>query len=278
MRIDLVIPNQETYGAEAVQACGELEQMGYDGLWFTDHVVGYEIFKPVYGAYWLEVLTAMTHAAAITEKARIGAGVLVLPYRNAVYTAKVLASIDVLSGGRVDLGVGTGWCKREFHALGVVDAFDTRGPRTTEALDVMLRCWGAEGDEEIGFDGEFSQFRGVQFQPVPVQQPKIPLWIGSRGTASAPLRRAAKYADVWHPTGLSVEEILEGRDRINELAGREVPVSARIRRAGESIADFAAQVETYREINCFEVAIDLESKSMAEFMTGAQELVGILSG
>lgn len=278
MRIDLVIPNQETYGLEAVQAARELEQLGYDGLWFTDHVVGYEMFKPVYGAYWLEVLTAMTHAAAITERVRIGAGVLVLPYRDAVYTAKVLASLDVLSNGRVDLGVGTGWCRAEFHALGRADLFEKRGAYTNEALDVMQYCWNAQGEEELAFAGDFTNFRSMQFQPVPKQSPRIPLWIGARGTAIAPTRRAAKYADVWHPTGLDAHELAEGRDRINELAGREVPISSRIRVQGQPIGEVAERVAEHRDVGCIQIAMDLEAKSMKEFMTGAEEFIGAVSG
>lgn len=274
MRIDLVIPNQETYGLEAVRACGDFEKMGYDGLWFTDHVVGFEVFKPVYGAYWLEILTALTHAAAITERVRLGTGVLVIPYRDAVYTAKLLSSIDVLSNGRLDLGVGTGWSRAEFFALGRAQYFEKRGAYTNEALDVMQLCWNAKGEEELAYAGEFHNFRKMQFQPVPVQQPRIPLWIGARGTAPAPLRRTVKYADVWHPTGISPEELKEGSARINDMAGREIPVSIRTQKAdGASSLEVADQLAAYRDAGCIQAAVDLRARSMADFVSGAEGLI-----
>ena len=273
MRIDLVVPNHASFGPDAIAAAPELEDMGYNGLWFTDHVVGYEFFKPVYGSYWLEALTAMTQAAALTKRIRIGAGVLVLPYRDPVYAAKVLATIDVLSGGRVDLGVGTGWCRAEFHGLGRQDFFDRRGACTDEALDVMRLCWSCDPDEEIAFDGEFSSFRGVRFNPVPVQGSQVPIWVGSRGIAARPLKRAASYADVWHPTGLTPDEIEEGSAKLDGLAGRHIPVSARMRRAGRGTAELAEAVDAHRDAGCVQIAMDLQCDTLAGFMGSAEEFL-----
>ena len=100
MRVDIVVPNEGPYAEQAIAGCAELEQMGFDGLWLTDHVVGFEIFQPVYGDCWLETISTLGYVAGITEKIRLGIGVLVVPYRDAVLTAKMLASIDALSGGR----------------------------------------------------------------------------------------------------------------------------------------------------------------------------------
>ena len=122
--------------------------------------------------------------------------------------------------------------RAEFFALGRQHLYERRGAYTDEALDVMQACWSAEGD--VAFNGEFHRFRKVRFQPRPVQQPRIPLWIGSRGTAPAPLRRAAKYADFWHPTGLSPEEVKRGSEVIDEQAGRSVPTSIRGRVASDA--------------------------------------------
>ena len=271
MRIDLVVPNHASFGPDAIMSAPDLEEMGYDGLWFTDHVVGYEFFKPVYGSYWLEVLTAMTHAAAITERVRIGAGVLVLPYRDPVYAAKVLTTIDVLSGGRVDLGVGTGWCRAEFQGLGRGHAFERRGAYTDEALEVMRLCWACDCDEELAFEGEFSNFRKLRFNPVPMQGSHIPLWIGSRGHGRAPLRRAAKHADVWHPTGLDPDELKKGSGKLDEIAGRHVPVSARLRKAERGTAELAEAVAAYADAGCIQIAMDLQSKTLPDFMSDAAE-------
>lgn len=277
MRIDLVVPNHAAFGPEAVRAAPQLEEIGYGGLWFTDHVVGYQAYRPVYGSYWLEVLSIMSYAAAITSRIRIGAGVLVLPYRDAVYSAKVLSTIDVMSNGRVDVGVGTGWSRAEFHGLGRGGRFESRGAVTDEALEVMRLCWESENAQELKFDGDFAQFRKLQFEPTPLQRPHIPLWIGSRGLAKAPLRRAAKYADVWHPTGLDPAAMREGSQRLNEIAGREIPVSARMRREGMDVSRLAARVAEYRDAGCVQVAMDLQSDSAAQFLSDAGEFFDAVS-
>ncbi len=277
MRVDLVVPNEGPFAAEAVPRCGEFEAMGFDGLWFTDHVVGFEIFQPVYGDYWLEVLNTLSYVAALTERVRLGIGVLVVPYRDAVLTAKALSTIDTLSGGRVDLGVGTGWSRAEFFALGRQQLFHKRGAYTNEALDVMLRCWTAEGD--VAFAGEFHQFRKVRIQPRPVQQPRIPLWIGARGTARAPLERAAKYADVWHPTGLTPAQLQAGSQRINELAGRDVPISLRGQiDADASLGEFQDWLGAYQQAGCVQVAVDTKAPTLEALMASAARLTDAAAG
>ena len=190
MRVDIVVPNEGPFANDVVRRCAEFEQMGFGGLWLTDHVVGFEAFRPVYGDYWLESLSTLSWIAANTSTIRLGIGVLVFPYRDAVLTAKSISTIDNLSGGRVELGVGTGWSKAEFHALGRGAMFEKRGAYTNEAIEVMQACWTSEGD--IAFNGEFHSFRKMRFEPKPVQRPGVPLWIGSWSTAGPALRRVAK--------------------------------------------------------------------------------------
>ena len=271
MRVDIVVPNEGPFAEQAVAGCKDLEQMGFDGLWLTDHVVGFEIFQPVYGDCWLETVSTLAYVAGITETIRLGIGVLVVPYRDAVLTAKMLASIDVLSGGRVDLGIGTGWARAEFFALGRQHLFEKRGAFTDEALDVMQACWSAEDD--VAYSGEFHSFRKVRFQPRPVQQPRIPLWIGSRGMAGAPLRRAARYADYWHPTGLSPEEMRRGSEIIEGLAGRSVATSIRGRIASDaSLAEMQDWLGSYGEAGCVQAAVDTKAVTFDKFMSAAERL------
>ncbi|MET0197396.1 MAG: TIGR03619 family F420-dependent LLM class oxidoreductase, partial [Rhodococcus fascians] len=189
-----------------------VEKLGYRSVWFTDHVIGLKAYEPVYRGEWAEAFTAMTWAAARTEHVQIGLGVLVGPLRDPVYAAKVVATMDQLSGGRVQLGVGTGWAYREFEALGRAQLFGKRGSATDEALEVMRRCW--EGGT-FGFDGTWSGFKEIEFAPVPAQS-TLPLWIG--GQSGAALRRAAKWADVWHPHRISPDELREGGDALDALA------------------------------------------------------------
>src|SRR5690606_5264929 len=146
----------------------------------------------------------------------LGAGVLVMPYRSPVLAAKQLATVDVLSGGRLDLGVGAGWCQGGFEALGRGELFAERGGYTNEALEVMLRCW--QGCE-FGFQGRWTRFDQAAFEPIPVQRPRIPLWIGALATARLPLERAARFADIWHPAQLSPGELRKGSMHLNEMAG-----------------------------------------------------------
>ena len=269
MRVDIVVPNEGPFAEQAVAGCKDLEQMGFDGLWLTDHVVGFEIFQPVYGDCWLETVSTLAFVAGITKKIRLGIGVLVVPYRDAVLTAKMLASIDALSGGRVDLGIGTGWARAEFFALGRQHLYERRGAYTDEALDVMQACWSAADD--VAFSGEFHSFRKVRFQPRPVQQPRIPLWIGSRGTARAPLRRAAKYADYWHPTGLSPEEVQRGSKVIDEQAGRTVPTSIRGQIADDaSLRQMQDWLGGYQAAGCVQAAVDTKAATFDAFMSAAE--------
>lgn len=272
MRVDIVVPNEGPFAEEAVTNCGKFEQMGFDGLWLTDHVIGFEFFKPVYGDYWLEALSTLAYIAATTQTIRLGIGVMVTPYRDGVYAAKALSTIDNLSKGRVDLGVGTGWSRAEFHAVGRQDVFERRGAYTNEALDVMQACWSTTGD--VTFSGEFHEFRKVRFEPKPVQQPRIPLWIGSLGSARAPMQRVAKYADYWHPSSLPPEELLHGSKIINDLAEREVPISIRGQlKCGFSVGEVQDWLGSYQEVGCVQAAIDIkEAGTFDEFMLSAQRV------
>ncbi|KRT66588.1 MAG: luciferase-like protein, partial [Candidatus Rokubacteria bacterium CSP1-6] len=145
---------------------------------------------------WLEPLTAVTYLATITERINVGTSVLVIPYRNPIFTAKALATADYLSGGRVILGAGVGWWREEFAALGV--PFEDRAPRTVEYLKIMKEIWTKP---RVAFEGRFARIAeagGVR--PHPARQPHIPIWIG--GHSEAALRRVVEVGDGWHPLGL----------------------------------------------------------------------------
>ncbi len=256
MRLGLVINNNGASATSAVpRMAKEAEALGYDALWLTDHVIGVRSFRPVYGATWMEPITSLAWIAGSTSKIRLGIGVLVAPYRDPVLTAKMIATLDQLSGGRVDLGIGTGWSRSEFHALGRGEVFGDRGALTDETIDVMLRCW--QGGE-FGWSGKFFEFRRIQFDPVPIQQPRVPLWIGSRTDQMRPMARVAKYADVWHPTGLSPDELAVAGDELDDLAGRKIRRTARLSyKLANSLDEWIDVLHAYREAGCDEVAIDL---------------------
>lgn len=168
-----------------------VEAAGWDGLSFTEH--------PAPGARWLaagghqtlDPFIALGHAAAVTSRIRLLTYLTVLPYRNPLLLAKSAATVDKLSGGRFTLGVGTGYLKGEFRALGV--DFEERNQLFDEALEVMPLHWRGE---PFDYEGLHLSARGIQGRPTPVQQP-IPIWIG--GNAKVTRRRVATKAQGWMP-------------------------------------------------------------------------------
>jgi len=206
------------------------ERLAYDSIWVTDRLlipVGPTSAYPYSPTGklpigpdepWFEALTAATYLLAITQRIRVGTSVLVIPYRNPVFTAKALATADCLSGGRVILGAGAGWWREEFEGVGV--PFEDRGARTVEALRIMKEIWTKP---RVTFEGQFfriPQSGGVR--PHPIQRPHIPIWIG--GHTDAALKRVVEIADGWHPLGLRPPvklyppEMAERIRRLRELA------------------------------------------------------------
>jgi probable F420-dependent oxidoreductase len=265
MRIDLVLPNEGPHALQCMKAAPLFEDMGYGGLWLTDHVVGIAEYS-FYQGYWLEMLTSMAYLARATKKVRLGAGVLVAPMRDPLITAKMLSTIDVLSDGRLDLGVGTGWAPREFEATGRMSVFEDRGRFIDEAIETFLECWKGG---ELTYDRKFSKANQVVFEPVPVQKPHPPIWIGARGLAEAPGRRTARYADVWHPTSLTPEQIVRGGDEIDAMAGRKIPRSIRYHTTELDVA--RSRLEGYRAVGVFQATIDFKVRTFSEFLKLAED-------
>ena len=181
------------------------ERLGYATIVIGDHIVfPVTVASPypytVDGGFpgvgdAMEQLTLMSFVAGITKSTRLVTSVMILPHRNPLVTAKVLATIDVLSKGRVTVGVGVGWMREEFEALSAPD-FDKRGASSNEYLEIFKKCWT---QDPVSHEGEFYSFKELRCVPHPVQKPHPPIWIG--GHSKAALRRVAKYADGWHPVG-----------------------------------------------------------------------------
>jgi probable F420-dependent oxidoreductase len=255
MKFGLVVPNRGPGAVENIRTVPPIaEALGFDSVWVTDHVIGVRSFQPVYGSEWLEALTSLAYLASSTSTIRLGIGVMVAPYRDPVMAAKIIATIDVLSDGRVDVGVGAGWSRSEFHALGAGERFETRGKFTDEALDVMLRCW--EGGE-FGWSGEFVEFRRMEFAPTPTQRPHPPVWVG--GNTAPALRRTARVGDVWHPTNLTPDELRSKGDELDATAGRTIPRAVRLRVDPDGdLGAFAELVSAYAEAGCGRLIIEVD--------------------
>jgi len=227
MRIGFSLLNN--WGIEDAQAlvglASRAEELGFDSVWVHDHVfnVGH-VFDRIGGKPYYEPLTLLSFVAARTRRVRLGTSVLVLPYHNPIRLAKTAATLDVLSGGRLILGVGVGLIEKEIRAMG--SPFAERGALTDEAIAVMRALWT---EDEPSFDGKYYRFAGMKFSPKPLQKPSIPVVIG--GVSRAAIRRAARLGDGWQPLGLAPEALGQGIARLRTEAqsyGRDVstiPVS-----------------------------------------------------
>ncbi|WP_326836619.1 LLM class flavin-dependent oxidoreductase [Amycolatopsis rhabdoformis] len=180
------------------------EGLGYDLLMVSDHVAITPDVAAQYPAPFYEPFTTLAWLAGATTKARLGTTVLILPYRHPLLTARMAANVADLSGGRFVLGVGVGWAREEFAALGV--PFERRGALTDEYLATIREAWADEGDYRAG---------------------RLPVWIG--GGSDAALRRAVRFGDAWHPLRFRLPWLREMVGRLRdfaEAAGKPMPALA----------------------------------------------------
>ena len=234
MNVGLTIPVRGSLAnPESVKALAQrAEALGFAHLAVTDHVIVPKTIDSRYpynqsgvfpgtatGGDCLEQFTLLAYLAAISEKPRLVTAVTVIPHRGAVHTAKILATIDALSGGRTTLGVGAGWMKEEFDALGVPD-FEKRGKVTDEYLEAFKVLWT---EDDPKYDGDHVQFGNINFFPKPMQDPHPPIWVG--GESRPALRRTVRYGDVWFPVANNPRHPLnnvalfkDGVQRLHQMA------------------------------------------------------------
>ena len=188
------------------------EEHGFESLWTVEHTVvpaGYESAYPYSedgkmpggdNVAITDPLVWMTWVAAVTEQIRVATGILILPQRNPVTLAKELATLDRLSGGRVELGIGVGWLEEEFQALGI--PFEDRGARTDEYVEALRALWS---DDPATFKGKFVSFENCHSNPKPAQPDGIPITVGGHSKAAA--RRAGRLGDGFFPGRFRPEEL-----------------------------------------------------------------------
>jgi len=232
----------------------------------------------------LETFSILGVVAGATQRLRLVTSVLVLPYRNPVLTAKMVASLDVLSGGRLTLGIGTGWLKEEFEALDS-PAFNERGAVTDEWITILKQLWS---QSPASCDGQFYRYSDIRCEPFPVQKPHPPIWVG--GHSRAALRRAARHGDGWHPVGaiaaspLPPQEMRTHLDTLRQLTdadGRDfsaltISYKAPLYDAGIPSLDgsrrpfsgnpeeIAGDIRTFAVIGVHELIFDFRGQSIAE--------------
>jgi probable F420-dependent oxidoreductase len=236
-----------------VRLAVEGEAMGYDYMTFSDHVVMPSDIAAKYpysetGEFPQggrgdrhEQLMMMAYIAGKTSRARLVASVMVVPHRPAVLAGKMLATLDVLSGGRLTLGVGAGWMREEFEALGT-PPFAERGAVTDEYLAVFRELWT---EDEPSFAGKYVRFTAISAEPKPVQKP-LPIWVG--GESGPALRRVARFGDGWYPIPNnpqfpldSLPRFAAGIERMRKVvyeAGRDpkrIQIAVRLQAFGEKL-------------------------------------------
>jgi probable F420-dependent oxidoreductase len=282
------------------------EALGFASAMIADHIVFPTRIASAYpytvsgafpgGGDALEQLALMTFVAARSRTLRLVSSVMVVPYRNPVFTAKALATIDVLSGGRVTVGVGAGWLREEFEALGAPD-FDRRGAVTDEYLRIFKTLWTRS---PASFEGRFYRFADLQCLPLPVQKPHPPIWVG--GHSPAALRRAARYGDGWHPVGANaavplrpaeLRASLDELSRLTEAAGRDpkaltISYKAPVYDAPQATAEgerrpfsgtpaqILDDVETYARLGVSELIFDFRSERLEETLERMERLAALV--
>ncbi|MCH8990104.1 MAG: LLM class F420-dependent oxidoreductase [Chloroflexi bacterium] len=226
---------------------------------------------------WPEQVTTLAFLAGVTERIRLVTSVMIIPYRNPILTAKMLATLDVLSKGRLILGAGVGWMEEEFELLDT-PPFAERGAVTDEYLRAFIELWTKDDPK---FDGKYVNFSGITFLPKPVQKPYPPIWIG--GQSKPAIRRAARIGNAWHPVGaipatpLEPEELAENLVYLHEYAkkaGRdpsEIQVSVKAplydsrdssgprRRFTGSADEVCQDVQTYADVGVTHLIFDFRT-------------------
>jgi probable F420-dependent oxidoreductase len=287
------LATREGYHAIAAAA----EKAGFDFIAVNDHVVVPTSFESAYPynpegkwsggeGFCFDQLSTLAFLASCTKRLQLLTAVMVVPHRHPVLAAKMLSTIDVLSEGRLLLGVGAGWLKEEFEILGA--PFAGRGRATDEYIEAFKELWSKE---RPAYSGEFVKFDKVLFEPKPVQRDKVPIWVG--GESNPAMRRTAKLGDVWYPGSNSRDPLLDTPERLGgaiaklagmaKAAGRDPktvataysvqwPVSWTAERAADgsrrlftgSAADMAADTAALAKVGVSQLGMQLLASSVSE--------------
>jgi probable F420-dependent oxidoreductase len=282
MRYGICLPNfTELASPEAIDAAADAAaRLGWDAVWTTDHVLvdnssAASDYRTVFDA-----IQTLGWVAGRHPSLRLGTSVIVVPQRNAVILAKEIATLDALSGGRVIVGVGVGWNRREFANLGADDRFGERGTYLSESVRLWRHLWSGSTEP---FDGRFHSFDDFVFQPLPPQGADLPIWIGARSEPA--LRRVGRLANAYHSSSGPPADYAKRIPTIRaaaEEAGRPMPtLSTRLRvefgpasdgsyAARGTAEEIAAEVRTFAGLGVEDLALWFIADS-GEALVGAAE-------
>ena len=252
------------------------EELGFDALLTGDHILVPRNISSIYpyteggefpgapSGESMEQITLLSYIAGQTSKIRLVTSVLIVPHRNPLIAAKSLATLDVLSGGRLVVGVGVGWMREEFEALGL-PPFEERGAVTDEYIRAFKILWT---EDNPSFEGKYISFDDISFLPKPVQKPHPPIWVG--GESRPALRRTAELADGWYPLGsnptfpmATPEQLKGGLDRLAEYA----------KRFGRD----PSEIETIYRTHQFELKKEAGGTARLPFVGDAAQIAGDIS-
>jgi probable F420-dependent oxidoreductase len=264
----------------------EAERGGLASLWVSDHVViprvstGYGrggAFPHPPDKPYLDPVTMLAAAAMCTSRVRLGSSVFILGHRHPVVMAKMLATVDALSNGRLICGVGVGWWKEELEIFGV--PYKGRGRQADETLKAFKTLWTSD---DPALDGEFIRFRDIGFAPKPVQKPHPPLWVG--GASPGAFRRVVALGDGWHASPRSLDDFRTGLAALRataEQAGRPfgtIEVSLRFNLPDTLVAGGAQplidQLAEYKRLGVRHVLIEFRRDELGRML----ELLGLVIG
>lgn len=242
MRVGLFLPSVSPVATPEFLAAyaGAAEEAGFSSIWIGEHVVFLDEYASSYPYAddgrlalpadngMLELFSTLAYLGGVTERIRLGTAVCLVPQRNPVYTAKEVSTVDWLTGGRLDFGIGIGWLREEFAVLHA--PFEARAARTRDYVAVMKSCWT---DEVSSYDGEHYTLPPCRMYPKPVQAPHPPVYFG--GETDPALRRVAQLGDGWH-----------GFNHRPDSAGRSVQRLERfLAEEGRSLGDVDITIGAY---------------------------------
>jgi len=264
-----------------------VEEMGFNHLIMYDHVLGADpACHPGWSGYYTkehafhEPMVTMGYLAGCTERLELATGVMILPQRQTALVAKQAAEVAVLSGGRLRLGVGTGWNEVEYEAMGM--NFHDRGKRCEEQIEVLRALWS---QEVVTYAGKWHTIRGAGLNPLPPKR-SIPIWLG--GWADVVLRRVARMADGWYPVFLPVGEKAEALVKMHRYAeeyGRDpadIGIDGTVRqKGGRTAAELAQDAEVWQRSGATHVSVETTEAghaSVGDHIETLRQFIGDVNG
>ncbi len=258
------------------------EAAGVESIWIGEHVVLFDEMEFPYpgskdgripvpdGGGMLDTVSTFGLLAGVTERIRFGTGIALVPQRNPIYTAKEIATLDWLSGGRMDFGIGVGWCKEEVIACGY--RWEDRGERCDEFLQTMINLWT---EPLASFQGKHVQLAPCRMDPKPIQKPHVPIIVGGHGPRS--LRRAAEFGSGWYGFALNVEGTAAVLGELDAALAKQGRTREGFEIVITPIRSTAEDIEAYRALGVDRLVLQLGSQKPERIDARLDELAGLVS-